>query len=48
MVNLNWVPEFWELSKNLGSDDEEDEYDQAFKRKGPTINVKKINGNLYY
>ena len=34
--------EFWELSKNLGSDDEEDEYDpQAFKRKGPTINVKK-------
>ena len=34
--------EFWELSKNLGSDDEEEEYDpQAFKRKGPTINVKK-------
>ena len=34
--------EFWELSKNLGSDDEEDDYDpQAFKRKGPTINVKK-------
>ena len=34
--------EFWELSKNLGSDDEDEDYDpQAFKRKGPTINVKK-------
>tara|TARA_A100001011_G_C14295973_1_gene838439 strand:- start:2005 stop:2838 length:834 start_codon:yes stop_codon:yes gene_type:complete len=34
--------EFWELSKNLGSDDEEEDYDPtAFRRKGPTINVKK-------
>jgi len=34
--------EFWELSKNLGSDDETEEYDPtAFKKRGPTINVKK-------
>ena len=34
--------EFWEISKNLGSDDEEDDYDpNAFKKRGPTINVKK-------
>ena len=34
--------EFWELSKDLGSDDEEDAYDpQSFKKKGPRINVKK-------
>jgi hypothetical protein len=35
--------EFWEISKNLGSDDEEDKsYDpNAAKGKGPKINVKK-------
>ena len=35
--------EFWEMSKNLQSDDEEEEsYNpSAFKKKGPTINVKK-------
>ena len=34
--------EFWELSKDLGSDDEDDQYDpQSFKKKGPRINVKK-------
>ena len=35
--------EFWEMSKNLQSDDEEEEsYNPtAFKKKGPTINVKK-------
>jgi hypothetical protein len=33
--------QFWELSKNLGSDDE-DEYDPSkFKKKGPQITVKK-------
>ena len=36
--------EFWELSKDLGSDDEEEQYDpNAFNgKKGPRINVKKI------
>ena len=34
--------EFWEISKNLGSDDEDEDYDPtAFKKRGPTINVKK-------
>ena len=35
--------EFWELSKDLGSDDDEDDqYDpNSFKKKGPRINVKK-------
>ena len=35
--------EFWEMSKDLGSDDEEESYDPAShsKRKGPKINVKK-------
>ena len=35
--------EFWEMSKNLGSDDDEDDYDaDALRRKkGPKINVKK-------
>ena len=38
--------EFWELSKDLGSDDDEDDqYDpNSFKKKGPRINVKKISG----
>lgn len=36
--------EFWELSKNIGSDDEEEQYDpQSYTKKssGPRINVKK-------
>lgn len=35
--------EFWEMSKGLGSDDEEDAYDPnaSRKSKGPRINVKK-------
>ena len=34
--------EFWEISKGLGSDDEDEDYDPtAFKKRGPTINVKK-------
>ena len=36
--------EFWELSKNVGSDDEEEQYDpQSYVKKsnGPRINVKK-------
>ena len=35
--------EFWDLSKNMGSDDEDDAYDpsKSKKNKGPTINVKK-------
>ena len=35
--------EFWEMSKKLGSDDDDEEYDpsKAKKNKGPSINVKK-------
>ena len=33
--------EFWELSKDLASDDEEESYDPKAQRKGPRINVKK-------
>jgi len=34
--------EFWELSKDLDSDDEDEGYDpNAFNKKGPRINVKK-------
>lgn len=34
--------EFWEMSKNIGSDDEDEQYDpNAFNKKGPKINVKK-------
>jgi len=33
--------EFWEMSKDLGSDDEEASYDPTNDRKGPRINVKK-------
>ena len=33
--------EFWEMSKDFGSDDEEDTYDPKAQRKGPRINVKK-------
>ena len=38
--------EFWELSKDLGSDDDDDGYDpNAFTaKKGPRINVKKNSG----
>tara|TARA_B110000305_G_C19464115_1_gene656584 strand:- start:2904 stop:3737 length:834 start_codon:yes stop_codon:yes gene_type:complete len=34
--------EFWEISQNIGSDDENDVYDpNASRKKGPRINVKK-------
>lgn len=34
--------EFWELSQNVGSDDDDDAYDpNAARKKGPRINVKK-------
>ena len=33
--------EFWELSSQMGSDDEEEQFDSASQRKGPRINVKK-------
>tara|TARA_B100001094_G_scaffold294750_1_gene315611 strand:- start:159 stop:716 length:558 start_codon:yes stop_codon:yes gene_type:complete len=33
--------EFWEMSKNLGSDDEDEAYDPKKQQKGPVINVKK-------
>ena len=35
--------EFWEISKNLGSDDEDEDYDpkKYGKKTGPRINVKK-------
>tara|TARA_B110000046_G_scaffold139137_1_gene145495 strand:- start:526 stop:1356 length:831 start_codon:yes stop_codon:yes gene_type:complete len=33
--------EFWELSKDLGSDDEDETYDPTATKKGPVINVKK-------
>jgi len=33
--------EFWEMSKDLGSDDEEEMFDPKAQRKGPRINVKK-------
>ena len=33
--------EFWEMSKNLASDDEEDDYDPSMGLKGPRISVKK-------
>ena len=33
--------EFWELSKDIGSDEEEESYDPTTQRKGPRINVKK-------
>ena len=43
--------EFWELSKNIGSDDEDEAYDPNASKKrgsGPKINVKKVaNGNFY-
>ena len=38
--------EFWEISKNLGSDDEDEAYDpnnHKKKNKGGNINVKKTN-----
>ena len=33
--------EFWDISKDLGSDDEEDTFDPSKSKKGPIINVKK-------
>ena len=33
--------EFWDLSKDMGSDDEEESFDPTAQRKGPRINVKK-------
>jgi len=34
--------EFWEMSKNIGSDDEDEQYDpNAFNKRRPKINVKK-------
>jgi hypothetical protein len=33
--------EFWEMSKDLNSDDEDDNYDPKAHKKGPHINVKK-------
>ena len=33
--------EFWDLSKDMGSDDEEEPFDPTAQRKGPRINVKK-------
>ena len=33
--------EFWEMSKDLASDDEEETYDPNSQKKGPLINVKK-------
>ena len=33
--------EFWDLSKDIGSDEEEESFDPTKQRKGPLINVKK-------
>jgi hypothetical protein len=33
--------EFWEMSKDIGSDDDEETFDPTAQRKGPRINVKK-------
>ncbi len=33
--------EFWDMSKDIGSDDEEEQFDATNSRKGPRINVKK-------
>ena len=33
--------EFWEMSKDLGSDDDEEQFDPTKQSKGPRINVKK-------
>ena len=33
--------EFWDLSKDMGSDDEEEYFEPTAQRKGPRINVKK-------
>ena len=39
--------EFWEMSKDIGSDDEEESYDPNAAKKGPRINVKKSRGVIY-
>ena len=33
--------EFWDISKDLGSDDEDEMFDPKKSQKGPIINVKK-------
>ena len=33
--------EFWEMSKDMGSDDDEEVFDPKAQTKGPRINVKK-------
>jgi hypothetical protein len=33
--------EFWEMSKDIDSDDDEETYDPTVQKKGPRINVKK-------
>ena len=38
--------EFWEMSKDLNSDDEEEQYDPKAMKKGQQINLKKINGKF--
>jgi len=41
--------EFWEISKGMGSDDEDEAYDpsKGKKRSGPAINVKKTTGSKW-
>ena len=42
--------EFWEISKNLGSDDEDEAYDpnnHKKKNKGVTLMLKKLIGNTF-
>jgi len=39
-------PQFWEMSKNIKADDNEENYDPSvFKKKRPVINVKKTHRN---
>ena len=33
--------EFWEMSKDIASDDEDEQFDPTAQRKGPRLNVKK-------
>jgi hypothetical protein len=41
--------EFWDISKDMGSDDENDAYDpsKGKKKSGPAINVKKTTGSRW-
>ena len=47
MQILNLVQKNFEMSKGLDSDDEDDgmAFDPKQGRRGPNINVKKVNGN---